>query len=286
MSLPSFLQLIRWKNILLMGYLLGLFNWILFPKLSGTVLEIELFVLFTLSILAIQAGGYIINDIFDIEIDLINKPKKVLLKNEKLVERAKGIYKTLNLIGVGTGIWFSMQIAQPGYSIVFIGAALLLFYYSKTFKSRFIIGNITVAILAMFPLIILSLVVFNSIPLEIRFFLIFVFMLSLIREIIKDCQDIKGDYKFGCKTLPIVLGTVRAVTISRILLGIVILSLVVILYFIGNNLNLKLYIFVLLLPLLWLVYKLDSTKKNWNFELFSSVLKVIFFLGMNGIYFI
>lgn len=286
MSLPSFLQLIRWKNILLMGYLLGLFNWILFPKFSGTVLEIELFVLFTLSILAIQAGGYIINDIFDIEIDLINKPKKVLLKNEKLVERAKGIYKTLNLIGVGTGIWFSMQIAQPGYSIVFIGAALLLFYYSKTFKSRFIVGNITVAILAMFPLIILSLVVFNSIPLEIRFFLIFVFMLSLIREIIKDCQDIKGDYKFGCKTLPIVLGTVRAVTISRILLGIVILSLVVILYFIGNNLNLKLYIFVLLLPLLWLVYKLDSTKKNWNFELFSSVLKVIFFLGMNGIYFI
>src|SRR5210317_178359 len=124
MTFLQFLRLIRWKNVLLMGYFLVLINWVLFPKLIiGEALETSFFIVFAIAILTIQAGGYVINAIFDLRIDQINKPDAILLTNEKKIEKAGNIYKVLNVIGIGTGIWFSMQIAQQRYSIVFIGAA-------------------------------------------------------------------------------------------------------------------------------------------------------------------
>ena len=271
-----------------MGYLLGLLNWVLFPKLvEGKSLETSLFALFTLSVLAIQAGGYIINNILDLNIDTINKPYKVLLKDEKSIEEARKLYKSLNVIGVGSGIWFSMQIALPGYSIIFIGTALLLFYYSKNFKSRFIVGNFLVSLLSLVPIAMLSKIVLNQISLEVKLLLYFVFFVSVIREIVKDCQDVKGDYKYGCKTIPIVLGTSRAIVITRILIAIVTISLVLILYLAENTNYLKLYILILLIvPFIWLFYQLDPTKNQWNFKLYSTVLKLLFFVGMNFVFLI
>lgn len=287
MKFRSYLQLIRWKNVALLGYLLALINWVFIPNLGGTSLEITQFILFSIAVLAIQAAGYCINDVFDREIDNYNHPEKQILTSEKVVEKALSFYKVLNVIGIGTGIWFSMQIEIPSVSFVFIACALLLYYYSKKLKSGFLLGNITISILVTIPVILLTAITSSVIPMEIWLFSGFVFGLTLVREIVKDCQDIKGDYKYGCSTLPIVLGVGRSIKIVRVLLLAIIISLIAILYFLEAHMYLKLYILILLiLPLIWIVYRLDPDKKLINFSLISNNVKWLFFIGMNSIYFI
>lgn len=237
------------------------------------------FFIVVFSTVVIAAAGYFINDYYDIKIDLINKPDKVIVGN-KLQRRTVMLWHTcLNFAGIILGAWINIWIGMVNFI-----AAFSLWLYSNDLKRRPFIGNFTVALLTALSLIIVA-VYYNTHELVVYIYAFFAFGITLIREIIKDLEDIKGDSAFGAKSLPIVLGIRRAKLVIYSLLIIFIISLVI---FVSKESNsfLTNYFLLLLIPGLYISYKiyLADTKKHFN--VLSQHLKWIILSGIVSMLFL
>ncbi|MFD1293995.1 geranylgeranylglycerol-phosphate geranylgeranyltransferase [Lutibacter holmesii] len=295
MDLKVYLKCIRWKNLLLIGYVFILIKFVLFPSYQiHTILSNFQFFVLLASVVFITAAGYIINDIFDITTDFINKPKKVIIPNLVSVEKAKTWYKVTNALGVTLGVFLCLKIEKPNYSFIFLGSSLLLYFYSKKLKGLPFIGNVVVAFLVCSSIFIIVIFELNYpvenpaqfIVLQFIVLLSFVaFLINLIRELTKDLIDVNGDYKMKMNTLPILIGISRTKKIALFICLIIILFL---LYFVINYsseykyLNLYLVVFILL-PLLYTSIKLNKSTTKKQFQKISIWLKIIMFLGVNSI---
>src|SRR5690554_635682 len=120
------------------------------------MLSTSQFILLVLATLCIAAGGNIINDIYDIEIDRVNKPDKVLIGKSISERTANNLFFILNIIGVGIGFYLSNVIGRPGFSALFIGISALLYLYAANLKSMLLVGNILVSILVAMSFIIVA----------------------------------------------------------------------------------------------------------------------------------
>lgn len=262
-----------------------------FPAFNSvTFLSNFQYLLFISSIIFITAAGYVINDIFDIEIDKINKPSKLIIGKETSIKAGINLYKSLNVFGLTFGILLSLLIEKPTFSFLFIGTSLLLFYYSKHLKKRPLFGNLAVSFLVAFSLYLIILFdlrltftasfnYFNS--RVILWFAAFAFLLNLAREVIKDIEDINGDYTLSINTLPILIGVKRTRYVAAF---IVIISFsLVINFIIENAVNFKLatlYITLFVaLPLLYSALKLIKATSKSDFKKLSILLKLIMFFG-------
>ena len=295
-----FLNLIRYKNLLLIAFMQFLFRYG-FLKQQNIPLALAdfQFGLLVLATLLIAAGGYVINDIFDQDTDAENKPNKVIIGNSISESKAYNIYVALTLSGVCIGYYLSNVIQRPMFLIIFILIASLLYFYATSLKQIVLIGNIVVALLLAFSVLIINF--FDIFPataddnrdLMRPFFLvlfdyaIFAFIINLVREIVKDLQDIKGDYNQGLQTLPIVLGVTRT---SKILSVLMFIPVTILLIYINNYLMLNnLYISVIyglmlvVAPLIFCVFKLWNAKNTTEFLKISSILKWIIFFGILSI---
>jgi len=297
MKFTVFLKLIRWKNLLLILYTQLLLKLLVFNFLNvDTNLSLIQFIVLIVSILLITAAGYVINDIYDIKTDLINKPSKVIITKYFSVEQAKQFYLILNTFGIILGIGLSLNIEEPTFSLIFIGASLLLYFYAKKLKSKPLIGNIVVSFLVAFSILILVVFDINQsiqtktqqlISNTILMLSFFAFFLTIIREIIKDIEDVNGDYNLKMKTLPILIGKKRAKQTALILC---IIPISLLLYLILNYvttyqftvLYLLLFTFI---PLLFVTLKLFYSTSIKDFKKISLMLKVIMFLGINSLLF-
>ena len=225
----SFFRLIRWPNLLFIVLTQVLFYYaVVLPVLPSSYYDLSkkltqpVFVLLVLASVFIAAAGYIINDYFDINIDRVNKPGKMIV--EKTIKRRWAII--LHIILTMAGIALSLYVSlKTSLVIVFAnaGCALLLWVYSTTFKKKLLSGNVIISVLTAWVLIVLYFAV-NTVYLGIskqspdivtamnRIFKYgtlyagFAFIISLIREVVKDMEDMEGDAKYGCKTMPIVWG--------------------------------------------------------------------------------
>lgn len=295
MKLAAFFRLIRWKNLLLVIYLQILLKFSLFSTFEITTnLSLFQFVILALSITLITAAGYIINDIFDVKSDLINKPKKVIVTNYFSVESAQHLYLIVNTLGIALGIGLSLSLQKPTYSFIFIGASLLLYFYSKTLKSKPLIGNILVSFLVAFSIIVLCLFDLNfeiqsegqQLVIYVMMLLsVFAFFINLVREIVKDIEDLNGDYSLKMNTLPILLGVARTKKTASILcvfpLG---LLLFIVVKYASTYKFTALYLLLFtLVPLLYVSIKLLSAKTKKEFKKLSMLLKIIMFLGINAL---
>ena len=156
MAILAFFKLIRWKNLLLIIYVQVLLKFLIFTSFNiSTNLSFIQFIVLLISILLITSAGYIINDIYDLKTDLINKPKKVIVTKQFSIAKAQQLYLFLNASGIILGIGLSLNIEKPSYSFIFIGASLLLYYYSKKFKSKPLIGNLIISFLITISILIL-----------------------------------------------------------------------------------------------------------------------------------
>ena len=295
MNLSVYLKCIRWKNLLLISYVFILIKFILFPSLQiHTLLSAFQFSILLISVLFITAAGYIINDVFDIKADLINKPKKVIVSKLITVEQARSWYKITNVVGIVLGVLLCLNIEKPTYSFIFIGTSLLLYFYSKKFKSLPFIGNLIVAFLVSSSIFIIA--IFELLyPFEnpaqwltIQFIVLlslFASLINLTREVVKDLIDINGDYKLKMNTLPILFGRERT---KKIALSICLFTILLLLYFVMKYASeykyLILYVVVFILsPLLYILVKLNKSKTQKQFQKISVWLKIIMFLGVNSI---
>ena len=242
----------------------------------------------------IAAGGYVINDIFDQNTDNENKPKKVIVGRSISETQAYNIYFALTVTGVCIGFYLSNVIQKPGFASIFILIAATLYLYATSLKQMMLIGNVVVALLLSFSVIIIGIFdlfpatgldnqqqmkIFFSILLD---YAIFAFMINVLREIIKDLEDVEGDYIHGMNTLPIAIGKTKT---TKIVFFLSFIPLITLLYYINKYLLDLLFITVYLLlfvtgPLLFFITKIWTAQSKKEFHNLSSILKWMLFFGI------
>jgi len=271
----GFLRLVRYKNLIIVALTqLMVRLWLIGPKNEwSTILTDPDLYLIILSTLLIAAAGYIINDYFDIKIDIVNKPQRVIIGRYLKRRMAIGTHQLLNILGVLCGLLVSYKVA-----LVNIFSVSLLWLYSERYKRQMLIGNVVVSLLTSLALIILS-VHYQENRNLVFIYSVFAFFISLIREIVKDIEDIRGDSAHGCRTLPIVLG-IRGT--KQVLYGLILVFGVILLVW-GQYLNnpfLAWAFGLLIVPLGYLSYKLRMAHKRADFKAISSLCKIIMLLGL------
>ncbi|WP_020600439.1 geranylgeranylglycerol-phosphate geranylgeranyltransferase [Spirosoma panaciterrae] len=271
----GFLRLIRLQNLLivmLMQVMARLF--LVGPRQEGLRLLIDPGIwLLCLSTVCIAAAGYIINDYFDVKIDLVNKPERVIIGRYLKRRVAMGVHQVLNVIGCLIGLYLSKWVF-----LIDVVAVTLLWFYSALFKRQMLIGNIVISFLSALSLLVMAIYYRHNTELVLMYAL-FSFGISIIREIIKDMQDIRGDARFGCRTLPIVLGLRRTKYVLYVLIGLFTSSLFIIAGSLHNQ-RLTLIFLVLLIPMGWLVYRLALADTRRDFGYLSNLCKIIILLGI------
>ena len=290
----SFFYLIRYKNLLMVLLTMILTKYALINSfISDPSLTSIDFIILSLSILCITAGGYIINDLFDIEADTINKPLKVYISKSISKKNAWVIYLLSSTLGVTLGIYLSIIKNIDFLSFYFIGTTLLLFLYSVLLKKLVFIGNLCISLLVTLPIYLLYKFDSNSktfsnilqyffLSIAVFYYMFFAFLTTMIREIIKDIEDINGDYIVKLKTLPILIGKTRARNISIFLSVVLLLFLFLVSsnYFISNKYFLGIIMLMLSTVVVYFIFKswIATTKKQ--FQYLSNLMKLIMFIGI------
>ncbi|WP_353718170.1 geranylgeranylglycerol-phosphate geranylgeranyltransferase [Dyadobacter sp. 676] len=236
------------------------------------VTDPDMFVL-SLSTVCIAAAGYIINDYFDIKIDIVNKPERVVVGRYLKRRWAMGAHQVLNVLGAILGLAVS-----PYIFIINVFSITLLWFYSERYKRLPFIGNFIVSLLTGLTLLILT-VHYPANRHLVFIYAVFSFFISLIREVVKDMEDIRGDEAHGCRTLPIVWGIRRTKTFLYSVTVIFVLTLFVMARALQNNL-LTLLFLLLLIPIALLLLRLYQADTRRDFREISSLCKIIMLLGL------
>ena len=231
-KIGAFFKLVRWPNL----FITALTMCLVYHCIMGLSSSLA-FTLLVISMVLIQAGGYVINDIFDIEIDSVNKPGRQIV-GEIFTERQSNLfYIVLTIIGLGCGLAASLMADGKNFITIFASLILLacfLYSYSSRYKKKLIVGNLIVSVSVAFAVFlpwlfqILSMLGNKEMLLAnqewmhvtlhiVLIYTAFAFLMTMIREIVKDMQDIKGDGRSHCRTIPIVWGMNAAQIIVIIL---------------------------------------------------------------------
>lgn len=313
-DMKEFLDLIRWKNLLIVVLTMILMRYMVVAPLLSLVyvnliqipdnamqMTLQLpwydFLMLVTATAAITAGGYVINDYFDIKTDLINKGK-IIVGTRISRRKAMMWHSVFNIIGVGAGFYVSAQAGYFWMGAVFLIVSGLLYFYSASYKRQFLVGNIIVALLtAMVPLLVIlyewpSLYshyapnVAEMPRLDFLFywvggFALFAFLTTLTREIIKDIEDFEGDKAYGRNTLPVVTGIPASKAIAAGLIAVTVALLYLVWGFFVHDRITLLYISVFVtVPLLLVVYKILSATDRRNIHSASSLMKLAMLTGI------
>lgn len=243
------------------------------------------FAILLLATFLTAASGYIINDYIDIKIDITNKPDKVVVGQTISRRMAMLLHLLFNVAAFFLGLIIHWKLAL---SIVL--CSISLWFYSVVFKRMFLTGNLLIAALSAYVLLILRLFDGAVSGYLLWAYAFFAFAITLIREIVKDAEDLRGDSKFDCRTLPIVLGIRQTKQILITLTGI--FTALLFLHLIGaqpyipfrHGYSGAVYLFYMLLfvivPLMMMIYLLRVADTKKDFSRLSTVCKLIMLSGM------
>lgn len=304
MPWKAYIRIIRPINLLIMAVMLMLVRYCIFlpvfteNRLEGLMPDWQFFLLVLATVL-IAAGGYVINDVLDIEPDRVNKPGKQVVG--RMISEETGNKLHINLTGAGvlTGLAFAYLSGNVFLGIIFIIIATALFYYSFKYKYLPVLGNLVVAILAAMVVIIYWLFEFYNLKSQpeafisasssfsqlnrfVLAFALFAFLTTFIREVIKDAQDIEGDARFGCRTLPVIIGT-KNLRYLLIPLEAAVIGLLAWYHLVLHRSGYHLMALLILIPGIILIYAIARTAKagdKASFAHLSLVMKLVMVAGM------
>ena len=296
----KYLKLIRYKNLLMLALMQLTFRYG-FLELQNIPLALAdwQYIVLVLATVCIAVGGYIINNIFDVETDSLSKPETVIVSKFISETKAYNLYIGFTVIGVALGFYLSNVINKPSFASIFIVIAATLYFYATSLKQSLLIGNFVVALLLSFSVIIIG--IFDLFPVTndqnrpimgllfsiLLDYAIFAFIVNFIREIVKDLQDIEGDSDQIMNTLPIVLGVKRTAKLVFVLSFIPIILIVN--YIISNLFTAGLIygtvygLFFTLAPLIYFTIQIWLAQTTQDFHHLSTVLKWILFFGILSI---
>jgi 4-hydroxybenzoate polyprenyltransferase len=307
--IAAFFRLIRWVNLLFIVLTQCLFQYfIVVPIFShnpvSPAFPVNFFALLSLSSVLIAAAGYIINDYFDLNIDKINKPGKVVV--ERVIRRRWAIiwHWALSLAGIAVGMYVGWRMGVIWLGFANIGCVIALWFYSTTFKKRLLIGNIIISLLTAWVVMVVGSAthfrmvahadifgtLFASKLLRFTFLYAgFAFIICLIREVVKDVQDMRGDARYGCRTMPIVWGVNVSKAVAGTWIGVLASALFIVWAYIlqfGWWIAALWCFILIILPLLFILSKLFSAKtpddfgkiSNWvKFVMLTGIISMVFF---------
>ena len=275
-SVLAFLKLIRSLNLIILAFTQYMCRYFIIGK--GTVSFYEIvtdwkFFLLVISTVFVAAAGYIINDYYDVKIDLINKPKRVVLG--KVLHRRVALVShfILNSLACFFAIFLGWKIF-----IIIVVTTVLMWFYANQLKRTALVGNLLISVLTGLS-VYMPVFLYGTAQQTLLLYAFFAFFISLVREIIKDMEDIKGDEEFGCKTLPIIWGIrkTKIVIYAVSFLFVCIISMILI----HAELNTQLYFLIFPAPLfVWLLIKLSKADTSIQFLQLSFLCKWIMVAGV------
>lgn len=298
MPVIPFFKLVRYPNLLMIIFTQVLVKYFLFEPfhLDMTLNGFE-FSLLVLSMICLAAAGNIINDIYDIETDKVNKPQKLIIGTSISEKTAYNWFILLNIVGVGIGFYLSNLVERPSFTALFIIPSAFLYFYATQIKGTVLVGNLVVSI--MVAMIIVMVGIFDLVPAitpanistqKVMFLIlvdyaIFAFLLNFLRELVKDQEDIQGDYKAGYQTLPVILGRKRTNTVTFFL---TLLPLAGVLYYIykylyDNNMAVLYMLLFVMGPLLYFLIKILGAETKKQYHQLSTLLKMVLAAGLLSI---
>ncbi len=262
---------------------------------NQTSLETPNFLLLVVAIVLIAAGGYIINDIKDIETDRINKPSKCIVGISLSERKAFLFYSIVTVLGLLSASILCILAHKPFAILYFLLSVVLLYCYAVFFRKFALIGNAVVSFLVALSIVLTTLfalwathsdgmALYDSLDVLLTMCLLafFSFLINFIREIVKDIEDIKGDHSAGFKTLPIVLGIHRSALFSVVVTLVVVTSMswFAFTYFRYEIIPLLGIFFGVILPLVYVCFLLWEAKQKKEFSKISLFLKFIMLSGI------
>ena len=300
--IAAFIRLIRWPNLVFIALTQILFRYFILdfvyqhnhPGYESIKLSENLFYLLIVASILIAAAGYIINDYFDVNIDQVNKSSKVIIGTYINRRWAIFFHAFLSLVGLALSAYIGYKLRNIYIPIFNFISILLLWFYSTTFKKKLLIGNIIISLLTAWVILVLTLseyrfrispddIVWHRL-LKVSFvYAGFAFIISLVREVIKDMEDIEGDADFGCRTMPIVWGLPASKVFAGVwiivLAGILIILQIYVIQF-RWWLSAVYSLICIIIPLLWVLRKLYQSNTKGNFHKLSNSLKLIMAAGI------
>ena len=299
------LRLIRWQNLLIiLGTQFAAWFCVIRPN-DPVCLDLPGFSFLSFSTICIAAAGYIINDYFDIRIDALNRPEKMILG--KFIPRRTAIiaHSVLNVAGIVTGLIVCMRLHNWWPISVQLFCTLLLWSYSSRFKRAYMIGNIVVSVLTAMTIVTLLLyeprmMVAARLPVlygrinqsALPFWMLsgyawFAFLLNWMREIVKDMEDFSGDAQEGCETMPILKGMAFSTRFIMALAVVAVASLCMLVYILCVRQHYWFASYLagfLITPLVWWSVWLRSAYTTLHFHSASHLLKWIMVPGILSLF--
>lgn len=302
------MRLVRWSNLLFLGALIWLMEkWVATPILNeaafGEQLPGWIVLLIMLATVLIAAGGYVINDYFDVKIDRINRPDEVIVT--RTISKPAAMRLSLGLSGTGIvcGIIAAWVLRSMTIGMIFVIVPGLLWFYSSSYKRLLMVGNLTIALLAGLTPLIVGMA--NVAILQLRYesilpyttlehdmyawlggFALFAFLLTWIREIVKDLQDQMGDRELECHSMPVVWGE----TWTKVFVTMLMVSTIAI---IGHlwwhvlpfetswmSLSTRYIVLGVVIPILCSIWLLWSAKIPSDYKTCQQMVKFTMLLGM------
>lgn len=260
------------------------------PNIQGVY-----FILLMISSVVIAAAGYIINDYFDLNIDLINKPHRLVV--DKIISRRWVIFWHLffSIAGVILGFYIDWKTNVRFLGLANFACVALLFFYSISLKKKLLSGNIVISALTAWVILVIGwcetsnllnpnlISSFAEKITRVSFFYAgFAFVISLVREVVKDLEDIEGDRRYGCNTMPIAWGTNATKVFLAVWMVVLTGSLLIVQFYV---LVLRWWsaaycILVIIVPLLYIFKMLFSAKTSKDYHRLSSLIKLAMFTGI------
>lgn len=302
------MRLVRWSNLLFLAALVWVMEkWVAVPILNkaafGEQVPWYILLLVILATVLIAAGGYVINDYFDVKIDRINRPDELIVTRTISKPAAMRLSIALSAAGIVCGLVIAILLRSWTLGILFIIIPGLLWFYSSSYKRLFMVGNLIIALLAgMTPMVV---AMTNVAQLQLRFapilpyttlthdlyawlggFALFAFLLTWMREIVKDMQDQMGDRELECHSMPVVWGdTWTKVFVTMLIL--ITLAVIGHLWYhvlpfpIGwNSLSTRYIVLGIITPLLGALGLLWAAKIPSDYKNCQLLIKFTMFLGM------
>lgn len=304
----SFFKLIRWPNLIFVAITQLLFNYgVVHPLFRQAGLLPNLshlnFLLLCIASILIAAAGYIINDYFDVNIDQVNKPDRVLI--DKVISRRWAIFWHSFLSGIGVLLSFYVSYAL-GDKYFFIGifnfiCVNILWVYSTTYKRRILVGNIIVSLLTSWTVLIIyaaeiphfwkaaadtQISYTQTLTKLFRIAILyagFAFIISLVREVIKDLEDMEGDRREDCKTMPLVWGVPAAKIFAAVWLVVLIGILIVAQFYVvllGWWISAVYFVAAVVVPLIFILKNLYKATTTVDYAILSRQVKWVMLTGI------
>jgi 4-hydroxybenzoate polyprenyltransferase len=301
----SYFKLIRFWNLVFIAFIQYVMRQIvLVPILQvfgfENASDTNMIFLLIAGTVPIAAGGYVLNDYFDVKIDLINRPDKQIVGNTITRNKAMILHQVLTGIGVACGLLLAFLSRSFTLAFIFIVVPGLLWFYSASYKRQFLTGNLVIAFVAALTVLVVGItelaflqkeygkLIFET-PIPGQFygwiggFALFSFLCTWIREIIKDMEDEKGDREMECRTMPIKWGICKTKIFLYALIAITVACLYTaneLFIFFPGTLTFRYITFGRALPFVALVYLLARGKTVVDFRQASTLAKVIMVIGV------